>query len=167
MIMKYKKERGQKRKVKALLNNINQIYPFQNTDCKCEHFYVPSGQFISSPKTRGEIKTAFCKAWLDKTIEIIEQKPCGLSFCRVVAFIAQPLILLVKKNFWKAHAMSIKQQLLKILWKRRKDILWQVSGFLKHILLENVCINKFEIEEYTKEMKIWDTFCLKNNWLNM
>ena len=81
--MRYKKQRGQKRKLKALLYNINQICPFQNTDCQYEHFHVPSGQFISSPKTRGKIKTAFCKAWLDKTAEIIEQKPCGLSFCPI------------------------------------------------------------------------------------
>ena len=85
--MRYKKQRGQKRKLRVLHKNINQICPFQNTDGQYEHFHVPSGQFISSPKTRGKIKTAFCKAWLDKTAEIMDQKPCGLSFCKVVALI--------------------------------------------------------------------------------
>ncbi|MBQ7834362.1 MAG: DUF3916 domain-containing protein [Ruminiclostridium sp.] len=94
--MRYKKQRGQKRKLKALLNNINQICPFQNTDYKYEHFHVPCGRFISSPKTSGKIKTAFCKAWLDKTAEIIEQKPCGLPFCKVVAVIDE-------LDFWNSQ----------------------------------------------------------------
>ena len=82
--MRYKKQRGQKRKLKALLNNINQICPFERKDNPYEHFHVPCAPFISSPKTSGKIKTAFCKAWLNKTAEIIEQKPCDLPFRRVV-----------------------------------------------------------------------------------
>lgn len=85
--MRCKKQRGQKRKLRALHNNIRQIHPFQNTDYQYEHFHVPCNQFISSPKTSGKIKTAFCKAWLDKTAKIIEQKPCGISFCKVIAVI--------------------------------------------------------------------------------
>ena len=83
--MRYKKQRGQKRKIRVLLNNINQIYPFQNTDCEYEHFHVPLSRFISSSKTSGKIKTAFCKAWLDKTAEIIEHKLNCFPFCKVVA----------------------------------------------------------------------------------
>ena len=85
--MKYKKQRGQRRKLKALCNNINQIRSFQKVDCMYDHFHVPCGRFISSPKTSGKVKTAFCKAWLDKTVEIIRQKPCNLPFCKVVAVI--------------------------------------------------------------------------------
>ena len=94
--MKYKKQRGQHRKFKALCNNINQICYFQNVDCPYEHFHVPSDPFISSPKTSGKIKTAFCKAWLAKTVEIIEHKPCNLPFCKVVAVIDE-------RNLWNSQ----------------------------------------------------------------
>lgn len=32
-----------------------------------EHFHVPSGDFINSPRTRGKLKTEFVKEWLAKT----------------------------------------------------------------------------------------------------
>ena len=108
--MKYKKQRGQKRKLTALIRNIYQIKPFENTNCQYEHFHVPCSQFISSPKTYGRIKTQFCKAWLDKTAEIMEQKPDCLSFCKVVSVIdefdlwkSQIIIFYDKKyynSFW-------------------------------------------------------------------
>ncbi len=85
--MKYKKERGQSKKLKTLIDNIHLIVPFENTDIRYEHFHVPGGPFISSPKTSGKVKTAFCKAWLQKTEEIIQQKPLDLPFCKVVAII--------------------------------------------------------------------------------
>ena len=94
--MKYKKQRGQHRKFKALCNNINQICYFQNVDCPYEHFHVPSDPFISSSKTSGKIKTAFCEAWLAKTVEIIEHKPCNLPFCKVVAVIDE-------RNLWNSQ----------------------------------------------------------------
>ena len=73
--------------MKSLLLNIEQITPFTDTTARYEHFHVPCGLFISSPKTSGRIKTAFCQAWLDKTAEIMEQKPDDLPFCKVVAMI--------------------------------------------------------------------------------
>ncbi len=91
--MKYKKQRGQKRKFKLLCGKINQICPFQNTNNKYEHFHVPCDQFVSSPKTSGKIKSAFCKMWLSKTAEIIEQKPRNLPFCKVVAVIDEKDLL--------------------------------------------------------------------------
>ena len=60
--MKHKKQRGQNRKITSLLLNINKITPFVDTNCRYEHFHVPCDQFISSPKTSGKIKTAFCRA---------------------------------------------------------------------------------------------------------
>ena len=85
--MKYKKERGQSRKLKALTENTHLFVPFEDTDIRYEHFHVPSGPFISSPKTSGKVKTAFCKVWLQKAEEIIKQKPSDLPFCKVVAII--------------------------------------------------------------------------------
>ena len=106
--MKHKKQRGQKRKLNALLANINQIQPFQNTDCQYEHFHVPCSRFISSPKTYGKIKTQFCRAWLDKTAEVIERKPDHLSFCKVVALIDEfdlwesQIIIFYDKNYYNS-----------------------------------------------------------------
>ena len=115
--MKYKKERGQKRKLKELLNNINQICPFQNINYPYEHFHVPCSQFISSPKTSGRVKTEFCRAWLDKTTEIIEQKSYIKSFCKVVAVIdefdlwASQIIIFYDENYFKSFWLrnSIEQ----------------------------------------------------------
>ena len=111
--MKYKKERGQNRKLKTLTENIHLIASFENTDIRYEHFHVPSGSFISSPKTRGKVKTAFCKVWLQKAEEILKQKPSGLTFCKVVAIIdegdlwaSQIVIFYDKKyyeSFWKRN----------------------------------------------------------------
>lgn len=101
--MKYKKQRGQKRKLESLLNAINQITPFQNTETSYEHFHVPCSQFISSPKTSGKIKTAFCKAWLKKTEEITNQKPPSLHFCKVVA-------LLNPDNLWESQIIVFYDQ---------------------------------------------------------
>ena len=84
---KYQKQRGQRRKINNLLLNIEQITPFTDTEDRYEHFHVPSDQFISSPKTSGKLKTAFCEAWLQKTTKIIEQKPKDIPFCKVVAVI--------------------------------------------------------------------------------
>lgn len=85
--MKYKKERGQSRKLNKLLSYVEEITPYNNTVKRFEHFHVPPSPFISSPKTSGKNKTAFCKAWLEKTAKIIEQKPKSLPFCKVVALI--------------------------------------------------------------------------------
>ena len=85
--MKYKKQRGQERKLKSLIKNIQDIVPFEDTSLPFEHFHVPCGPFISSPKTSSKIKTAFCKAWIKKTESIIKQKPSDLPFCKAVALI--------------------------------------------------------------------------------
>ena len=85
--MRYKRQRGQRRRWRALLRAIREWTPSFVAAGGYEHFHVPSGPFISSPKTGGGIKMAFCRAWLERTAEIIAQKPSDLSFCRVVAFI--------------------------------------------------------------------------------
>lgn len=94
--MKYKKERGQRRKLKTLIENIGRIQPFEATDRPYEHFHVPGGMFVASPKTDGRVKTAFCRTWLQKTEEIISQKPSGLPFCKVVAIIDEG-------NLWESQ----------------------------------------------------------------
>ena len=106
--VKYKKERGQSRKLKTLIDNIHQFVPFENTDARYEHFHVPSGPFISSPKTSRKIKTAFCKAWIQKTEEFLNQKPSDLPFCKVVAIIdegdiwASQIVIFYDASYYKS-----------------------------------------------------------------
>ena len=85
--MDRKKQRGQKRKLKALLKNVDNFTPFKNTSDLYERFLAPCGVFISSPKTSPKIKTSFCKAWIQTTENFIIQKPKDLPFCKVVAMI--------------------------------------------------------------------------------
>lgn len=92
------KSRGQQRKFKRLLSWMDKIDPFKNandlpfkdTEDSYEHFHVPCGPWLSKPKTSGKIKTAFCKEWIEKTEEIIGNKPKDLPFCKVVAAITYP-----------------------------------------------------------------------------
>lgn len=92
------KSRGHLRKFKRLLRWMDKIDPFKNandlpfkdTEDSYEHFHVPCGPWLSKPKTSGKIKTAFCKKWLEKTEEIIGNKPKDLPFCKVVAAITYP-----------------------------------------------------------------------------
>lgn len=84
------KSRGHQRKFKRLLRWMDKIdpfknandLPFKNTEDSYEHFHVPCGPWLSKPKTSGKIKTAFCKKWLEKTEEIIGNKPKDLPFVR-------------------------------------------------------------------------------------
>ena len=87
--MRYPKQRGQKRKLKKMISRLNKIMiPYENTTRAYDKFIVPSLFFLSSPKTNGKIKTAYCKAMLEKTAEIIEKKPEHIPFCKIVALIA-------------------------------------------------------------------------------
>ncbi|MBO0459790.1 DUF3916 domain-containing protein [Enterococcus hulanensis] len=88
--MDRKKQRGQSRKLKTLLSYINEFTPFLEIDDQYEHFHVPSDPFIEHPKTKGKIKTEFCRAWLNTTERFIRQKPAEFPFCKVVAVISVP-----------------------------------------------------------------------------
>lgn len=85
-----KKVRGQSRRLKRLLKNIENMEPSFDYADKYEHFHVPCGPWLSRFKTSGKVKTEFCRKWLEKTQEIIASKPSGERFCKVVAEIAYP-----------------------------------------------------------------------------
>lgn len=85
-----KKVRGQRKKLNRLLNNIESIVPYKNTDCIYEHFHVPDGPWIESTKTSGKIKTIFAKKWLEKGLQIYNNKPDDLTFCKVVVLVEEP-----------------------------------------------------------------------------
>lgn len=90
------KIRGQRRKLKKLLENIEDIQPKFDFKGRYEHFHTPRGWWISEGKTYGGIKTAFCKKWLEKTAEIIKSKPENGRFCRVTASVTAP-------GFWNSQ----------------------------------------------------------------
>ena len=88
-----KKVRGQRRKLRKLLRDIDGMTPFESESNRLyEHFHVPSGTWLNSPSTAGTVKTAFCKAWLEQCQRFIQAKPTNLSFCRVVAVLCEPLL---------------------------------------------------------------------------
>ena len=92
---KRKKQRGQERRLRALCREIDGLEVFANTNRTYENFRV-GNLFIGHPKTYSHIKTAFCRKIIEKTEQIIAEKPEGLPFCKVVAIIF-PLELLSSK----------------------------------------------------------------------
>lgn len=94
--MNRKKQRGQRRRLKAMFRNIDSFVPFSKTDLHCEHFHVPSGDFIDSDKTYGSVKTSFCRKWLETAKRFISEKPEEHGFCKIVAVLDVP-------NFWSSQ----------------------------------------------------------------
>lgn len=86
-----KKERGQRRKIKNLLEAMNQFsWSMCSDDDLYDHFHVPSSPFIQSRKTRPAIKRQFCQQWEMLTERFIANKPEGFSFCKVVSILCFP-----------------------------------------------------------------------------
>ncbi len=111
------KSRGQRQKFKRLLKNIEEIEGYKDIDdinkWGFEHFHVPCPVWLDKPKTSSKIKTAFCKAWIRKTEEILKEKPREFEFCKVVCVICIPkvrdsqIIIFYNQNyyesFWNRH----------------------------------------------------------------
>lgn len=113
VIFDRKKQRGQRRRLKALLENMQAFVPFESVADAYEHFHVPSGPFIQSPKTSRKIKTAFCRGWLAATREFIARKPAELPFCKVVCVIDAP-------NFWESQIIIFySQAYYDAFWSRK------------------------------------------------
>ena len=158
--MKYKKERGQSRKLKTLIDNMHLFVPFENTDVRYDHFHVPSGPFISSPKTSGKVKTAFCKAWIQKTEEFINQKPLDLTFCKVVAIIDEDdlwesqIVIFYDENYYKSFwARSASEQ----TWTPIKD---PAKSFIKERNIETQLTEIGYLEtisevDFNKKSALW------------
>ena len=81
-----KKQRSQRRKLRRLLENIDRIAPEWDPDRDMEHFHVPSSDFLDQAKVYGQIKTAFCRMWIEKTEQLMKAAPSD-RFCRIAAFI--------------------------------------------------------------------------------
>ena len=155
-----KKTRGQRRKLNALLNNIDGLVPFHNTDGDYEHFHVPGDMFIQCFKTSGKVKTAFCQKWLEKTRQFISQKPDNLPFCNVVAMIDVP-------NYWNSQIIIFySPSYYDTFWDRNDSLqVWEVldckaQSFVRARNIETTLSEKGYIEtmnvdgNYTKSM-LW------------
>ena len=158
--MKYKKQRGQKRKLNTLLNNIEHISPYQNVECLYECFRVPSGRFISSPKTYGRIKTQFCRTWLDKTVEVIKQKPNHLSFCRVVAVIDEfdlwnsQIIVFYDRNYYESFwGRTSGAQIWQPISKKGKSFIKERN--ISSTLAEKGYVEIINDVDYSRRTRLW------------
>ena len=85
-----KKIRGQKRRLNALLRQIDDLQIPAGRDDVMKHLHVPSSQWIEMPKTSGKVKTEFCRKWISKTEEFVRQMADQEGFHRVVAVISYP-----------------------------------------------------------------------------
>ena len=157
--MKYKKERGQFRKMRRLLINIEKIIPYENTERSYEHFHVPSDPFISSPKTSGKIKTTFCKAWLKKTVEIMEQKPESLPFCKVVSCI-------VENDLWSSQIIIFyDEEYYNNFWKRdTSDQTWVPISTPKSFASERKIITSLNEKGYFEKINDGETLSTSVIW---
>ena len=111
-----KKVRGQKRKLKKLINNIDQIdqsRAFSDRSRQMNHIHVPGTSWIEMPGTNGKVKTEFCKAWIRKAEELIAQKPKDVGFCKVVANIDYP-------DLWSSQIVIFFDEVYyKTFWDRK------------------------------------------------
>lgn len=85
-----KKVRGQRRKLKALLNAIEHPSDPFSKEGRCIELSVPSSPWIEMPKTYGKVKTEFCRKWIEETEILTERIPGGIGFCKVVGCIVYP-----------------------------------------------------------------------------
>lgn len=111
--MDKKKQRGQRRKLKAMFRCIEDFIPFFETDKAYEHFHVPSSPFIESRRTSGAAKTEFCRKWLETTERFMLQKPAELEFCKIVALLSVP-------SYWSSQIIIFYDKAYyESFWKRK------------------------------------------------
>lgn len=158
------KQRGQKRKLKNLIKNIAEIEPYQDTHSAYEHYHVPCGRFISSSKTSGKIKTAFCRAWLEKTAEIINNKPSNLNFCKIVALINETdlwdsqIIIFYDKNYYDSFWTRSSQYQTWTLINPKKSFakMRNIKTDLKEVFyFETILDEDYNCVEFYKKSKLW------------
>lgn len=159
------KQRGQKRKLKNLIKNIAEIEPYQDTHSAYEHYHVPCGRFISSSKTNGKIKTAFCRAWLEKTAEIINNKPSNLNFCKIVALIDETdlwdsqIIIFYNKEYYDGFfSRNDEYQKWTIVNDPNKSLVKtrNIKTELKEVCyLETILDEDYDGNSFYRKSKLW------------
>lgn len=84
--MERKKQRGQYRKLKSMFKAIDRFTPFERIVGEFEEFSVPSDMFIEHRCTSGNVKTEFCRKWLETTEHFIANKPSNIKFSRLLLY---------------------------------------------------------------------------------
>ena len=113
--MNRKKQRGQYRKLKSMVQSIDSFVPFFNTEKPFEHFHVPSIPFREHNKTSRKVKTTFCKKWLETTEQFIAQKSTKTDFCKVVAVLSVP-------NYWSSQIIIFyDESYYNFFWSRKGE----------------------------------------------
>ena len=108
-----KKVRGQRRRLRALIRAIEEKEVSFETEDDMICLEVPSSPWIEMPKTYGKVKTAFCRAWISKTEELIKKVPEDKGFCKVVGFIVYP-------EFWNSQIIIFKdEEYYRNFWDRK------------------------------------------------
>lgn len=110
------KQRGQRRKLKQLLNRINQFTTEYLPIDSYDHFHVPcSSDFLDSPNTSGYVKRKFCQSWIDKTQSFINNKPSDKEFCKIVCVVSP-------KCFWDSQIIIFyDHQYYETFWNRNNE----------------------------------------------
>ena len=153
-----KKVRGQRRKLKTLLRNMEKINADFSFEGEVRGLHVPSSPWIEMPKTYGKIKTEFCRKFIVKTEKIIEQKPSDIGFCKVICAITYP-------ELWNSEIMIFRsEEYFKNFWDRNDSYqTWtKIEGRsfatkrgIKTDLKEVGYIEDLVEEDYTHRSFIW------------
>ena len=154
-----KKVRGQKQKLKRLLDNIDHPTkdPFGG-DAQYNGFDVPGTPWIEMPKTYGRIKSKFCRKWISQTEKFISQKPSDIGFCKICCLIVWP-------ELWNSQIIVFKdEEYYKTFfdrkddyqtWTRITDRSFAKDRNIKTSLVETGFIEDLVDEDFTHRSYIW------------
>ncbi len=107
-----KKQRGQRRKLRALRRRIDCFTPFSADGERYERYLVPGDPFIGHRRTGSKIKTAFCRRWIAATEYLLVRKPVDAPFCKIVGMVVFP-------DLWRSEIIAFyDEEYYRSFWKR-------------------------------------------------
>lgn len=154
-----KKVRGQRRKLRKLLNDID--HPSRNPfgeDPVFNCLNVPGTPWIEMPKTYGKVKTAFCRKWIAQTEKLISQKPSNVSFCKICCALVWPelwnsqIIIFKDENYYKSF---FDRKGPYQTWNPISDRSFAFEHNIKTALIETGYIEDLVDEDFTHRSFIW------------
>lgn len=129
-----KKQRGQFKKLKRLLQRIDSFTVATTPHASYIHFHVPSSGFIEHPQTKVTIKRKFCQCWIKSAQEIQKAFVSQVEFCKVVAILSIP-------NLWSSQIIVFtKEEYYHSFWNRDSESeAWlRMTGSVKCSYLEGL-----------------------------
>lgn len=146
MFMERKKQRGQYRKLKSMFKAIDRFIPFERIVGEFEEFSVPSDMFIEHRCTSGNVKTEFCRKWLETTEHFIANKPSDIKFCKVTSVLSFP-------NLWNSKIIIFyDEKYWSEFWNRTEPYQYwtPISDNISFIRKRNIKISLSEYGYYEK-----------------